>query len=204
MSRDRAQTMLDAHEITDVLMRWGYARDADDWEALAACYHDDATMNVSWLSATAAEFVDRSKEMAANRPPGSHMKHQIGGPIIDINGNRAFSRCHSTLYIRAIVDGYEFDFESLFRFFDLFERRDDSWRFFRRTSVYEKDRMDPVCPARAPSGLVEDLDLSAFQPEVRFLSYFLCRAGYEVLPVPVVYSREEADLRRECEDWLTG
>ena len=200
----RAQNVHDQHEIADVVMRWGHARDADDWDALAACYHDDASMSISWIAATASEFIERSIEMAANRRPGSHMKHQFGGPVVDVNGKRAFSRCHGTLFIRAAVEGHEFDFLSLFRFFDLLERRDGVWRISHRTSVYEKDRMDPVVPSRVAAGIVEDLDLSAFQPEVRFLSYFLCRAGYEVLPVPVVYSTEEANLRRKCEAWLAA
>jgi SnoaL-like domain len=35
----------DDHQIASLLIRWGYARDSDDWETLAGCFHDDATIH---------------------------------------------------------------------------------------------------------------------------------------------------------------
>jgi hypothetical protein len=63
--------------------------------------------------------------MATARKPGTHIKHVISGPWVRINRDRAFSRCHVTLYERTILDGHEFDLQSWMRFFDRLERRDD-------------------------------------------------------------------------------
>ncbi len=152
----RQHTGDDKHEIAGLLIRWGHARDSDDWETLAACFHDDPTIHISWISAPATEFVARSRELANRRKPGSHTKHLISGPWIRVNGDRAFSRCHVNLYIRAEIDGHEFDVQSWFRFFDLLERRDGVWRIARRTGVYEKDRIEPVDPRGVPDSLFAD------------------------------------------------
>ena len=201
---ENATAMRDQHEIANLLTRWGHARDSDDWEALAACFHDDATISISWISAAAREFVAASKGMAARRSAGAHMKHLFSGPLIMVNGGRAFSRCHATLYARAMIDGHEMDFQSLFRFFDLLEKREGAWRILKRTGVYEKDRMDPVHPAGVPAGFYEGMGLSAFQPELRFLSFFLSKAGHPLRRVPVVYSPEEKALLGKSLDWLAG
>jgi hypothetical protein len=36
---DLTTSMQDEYEITSWLIRWGYARDSDDWETLSACFH---------------------------------------------------------------------------------------------------------------------------------------------------------------------
>lgn len=195
----------DEHEIAALLVRWGHARDADDWDTLAACFHDDASIHISWISAPVAEFIARSRALAAERKPGSHIKHLITGPWIRLNGARAFSRCHVDLYIRADIGGHAFDFRSWFRFFDLLEKRDRVWRIARRTAVYEKDRMDPVDPRGVPDRLLAEMDLSAFPPAARHLCYLQQAAGRPpAAEIVSVYSDEEAALGEAGEKWLTG
>jgi hypothetical protein len=193
----------DEHEIAGLLIRWGHARDSDDWETLSACFHEDATIYLSWISGTAKDFVARSRAMARARKPGTHMKHVISGPWVLVNRDRAFSRCHASLYTRTIMDGHEFDLQSWMRFFDLLERRDDVWRIFKRTAVYDKDRIDPVDPRGIPKGFFEEMDLSAFPPSAKFLCYDLVRSG---LPpstdIISVYSDKERGLREKGQAWL--
>ena len=193
----------DEHQIASLLIRWGHARDSDDWETLAGCFHDDATIHISWISGPAKDFVDRSRALAAARSPGAHTKHLISGPWIRVNGDRAFSRCHVNLYFRLALDGHEFDLESWFRFFDLLERRDKVWRIVKRTAVYEKDRMDPVDPRGVTEDFFADTDLSAFPASARFLCYLLVREGrWPATDIISVYSDEERALREQSEQWL--
>ena len=195
----------DEHEISGLLVRWGHARDSDDWDALAACFHDDATIHISWISAPASEFITRSRELAAKRKPGSHTKHLIAVPWIRVNGDRAFSRCHVNLYIRADIGGHEFDVQSWFRFFDLLEKRGGAWRIVTRTAVYEKDRIDPVDPGGVPDQLLADMDFSGLPRAARHLCYLQQAAGRPtVTKVVSVYSDEEAALREAGEKWLAG
>ncbi|HAA03035.1 MAG TPA: hypothetical protein DCE18_06665 [Syntrophobacteraceae bacterium] len=198
-------TMQDEHEIANLLTRWGYARDSDDWETLSACFHDNATIHVSWMSGTAEEFIVRSRAMAATRKAGTHMKHVISGPWVQVNRDRAFSQCHANLYTRTIMDGQKFDLQSWMRFFDLLERRDGVWRIVKRTSVYDKDRIDPVDPRGIPKGFFTDMDLSAFPTSAKFLCYDLVRSGRQPASDLVsVYSEEEQALRTEGNAWITG
>ena len=197
--------MVDEHEIAALLFRWGHARDGDEWEVLAACFHDDATIHISWISAPAVEFIARSRELAARRKPGFHTKHLITGPWIRLNGERAFSRCHVNLYIRADIGGHQFDVESWFRFFDLLEKRDGVWRFATRTAVYEKDRMDPVDPHTVPDQLLAGMDFSAFPETAKHLCYLQNLSGRPAVSgIVSVYSDEEAALKQTCETWLAG
>jgi hypothetical protein len=193
----------DEHEIASLLIRWGHARDSDDWETLSACFQEDATIHLSWISGLARDFVARSRAMATTRKPGTHLKHVISGPWVLVNRDRAFSRCHASLYTRTIMDGHEFDLQSWMRFFDLLERRDGVWQIFKRTAVYDKDRIDPVDPRGIPKGFFAEMDLSAFPPSAKFLCYDLVRSG---LPpstdIISVYSDEEGALREEGEAWL--
>jgi hypothetical protein len=204
MSRsDIAASFQNEHEIASLLTRWGYARDCDDWDTLADCFHDDATIDVSWMSGLARDFVARSRAIAEARKPGTHIKHIFSEPWIKINGDHAFSRCHANLYIRTFVDTYEIDLQVWIRFFDLLEKRSGTWRILKRTSVYDKDRLDPVDPRGIPADFFADMDLSEFPASARFFCYWIKRSG---LPSPAsivsVYSDAERALRDEGEAWL--
>src|SRR5262245_361377 len=94
----------DEHQIASLLIRWGHARDGDDWETLAECFHDHATIHISWVSGSAKEYIARSRAMAAARKSGEHSKHLISGPWIRVNRDRAVSRCHANLYIRTTIN----------------------------------------------------------------------------------------------------
>ncbi len=193
----------DEHQIANLLTRWGHARDSDDWETLAGCFHDDATIHISWISGLAKDFVTRSRAMAQGRRPGDHVKHLISGPWIRVNQSRAFSRCHANLYIRTSVEGQEFDLQSWIRFFDLLEKRDGVWRIVKRTAVYEKDNMRPVDPRGIPKDFFAAMDLSAFPSAAKFVCYWLQRIGFPASTgIISVYSAEERALREDSEAWL--
>ena len=204
MSNHALSTLVeDEHQIASLLIRWGHARDSDDWETLAGCFHDDATIHISWISGPAKDFIARSQAMATTRKPGEHIKHVISGPWIQIKRDRAFSRCHANLYIRTTLDGHEFDLQSWLRFFDLLERRDNVWRIVKRTAVYEKDRLEPVDPRGVPNDFFADMDLSVFPASAKFLCYWLQRISFSsATGIISVYSDEERSLREEGEKWL--
>ena len=206
MSGNRlSTTMEDEHKIASLLIRWGHARDSGDWETLTECFHDNATIHISWISASAKEFIDRSRTMVEARGSSTHTKHVTSGPWIQVNGDRAFSRCHANLYIRTEIDGHEFDLQSWICFFDLLEKRINSWRIFKRTGVYEKDRMEPVDPRGLPKDFFADMDLSAFPASAKFLCYWLQRTGRPPSTnIISAYSYEERDLREEGEMWIKG
>ena len=196
--------MLNEHQIHNLLIRWGHARDSEDWSTLAECFHNDATIHISWISGSANDFIAASQAMSKNRKPGTHMKHIISGPWIRVHKSRAFSRCHSHILIRLRLDGYEFDLQSWLQFYDLLEFKNESWRIVKRTAVYEKDRLDFVNPIGNSEDLFTDMDLSAFPESVKFLCYMIKKSGgAPSTNIITVYSEEERLLKEECEKWLT-
>lgn len=201
-----AATMEDEHQIASLLIRWGHARDGGDWKTLAECFHDNATIHISWISASAKEFVERSRTMIEGRGSRTRTMHLITGPWIQVNGNRAFSRCHANLYIRTEIDGHEFDLQSWIRFFDLLEKRNNSWRIVQRTGVYEKDRIEPVDPRGLPKDFFADLDdLPAFPASAKFLCYWLKRIGRPpTTNIVSAFSDEERLLEEEGDMWLVS
>ena len=204
MSNDKPSTLIeDEHQITSLLIRWGHARDSDDWETLAECFHENATIHISWISGPASKFVAHSRAMAAARRQGAHMKHLISGIWIRVNRDRAFSRCNTNLYIRDEIYGHEFDLQSWFRFFDLLKKRNNSWRIVKRTAVYEKDCMLPVDLGDFPEHFLSAMNLSVFPESAKFLCYWIkyC-GGRPSTDIISVYSDEERALRQESEAWL--
>ena len=72
---DKISWWLDELEIDRVVTAWEFARDHGDWEVLDACFHDDATIHISWYFGKATEFIERSKKMLAEIRTGEHGKH---------------------------------------------------------------------------------------------------------------------------------
>lgn len=195
--------MLNDHQIYNLLIRWGHARDSEDWSTLAKCFHNDATIHLSWISGSANDFITASQAMTKNRKPGTHMKHVISGPWIRVNKSRAFSRCHSHILIRLKLDGDECDIQSWLQFYDLLEFRNESWRIVKRSAVYEKDRLDFVNPIENSKDLYAEIDLSAFPASVKFLCYMIKKSGgAPSTDIISVYSEEERLLKEESEKWL--
>jgi hypothetical protein len=203
-AEERLSRIADEHEIDSVLSAWAFARDCGDWDILSNCFQPDATINISWFSGPAADFVERSKGMLAEFKPGEHGKHQIGRARIKVEGDRATSECHVQLLRRVVGDPFDFDAITWGRFFDLFEKREDGvWCIHRRTMVYEKDRLDPVNPADVPAGFFEALDLSAFPPACQVLCYRLSLVGRAPMDnIVQVGSEAEAQLKKDAVDWL--
>ena len=196
----------DEYEIDRVLSAWAFARDCGDWDILSNCFQPDAEINISWFSGAASEFIERSKGMLADFKPGEHGKHQIGPARIEVAGNRATSECHAELLRRVVGGPFDFDALTWGQFFDLFEKREDGvWRIFRRTMVYEKDRMDPVNPADVPPGYFEAMDLSQYPPACQILCFRLSLIGRAPMDnIIQAGSDGEARLKKDAKSWLNG
>jgi hypothetical protein len=198
------QALLDKAEINDVLITWGQARDRGEWDILRNCFQPDATIHIAWISGPASEFIERSADMLKEFKDGEHAKHFVGPGRVQLNGARAYSQSHVNFVTRVIVDDILFDWEFWGQFHDLVEKRaDGAWRIFRRTMVYEKDRLDPVHPERMPEGYLEAMDLSGYAPAVRFLSWRNERAGRPAPRDPLTVNSEgEVGLIGWSLDWL--
>jgi hypothetical protein len=108
-----------------------------------------------------------------------------------------------TISQRAPVEGVECDVVCTGRFYDFLEKRNGSWGLLLRQPIYEKDRIDPVDPTRAP---VLDRDiLGSFPVGYRHLAYLQTGIGYKVKKdMPGLIGPEVENLYQRGRNWLSG
>jgi hypothetical protein len=195
----------DRRVIRDLIENWAIWRDALMWDRFRTVWHDDGRMMATWFQGTADEFIKVSEEGYAR---GVRILHFLGGSSVDVAGARAIAQTKMTISQRATVEGVVCDVVCTGRFYDFFEKRQDSlghdrWGLVLRQPIYEKDRLDPVDPAVR---LELDRDLLARFPEgYRHLAYLQTRIGYKVKPdMPGLDGPEVAALYRRGEQWLSG
>jgi hypothetical protein len=164
--------------IRDVVETWTYARDAGDWEAFRACWHDDGYMMATWFQGPKEDF-------------------------IKVNGTRAIAQTRMTIMQRGKVDGVRCDVACTGRFYDFMDQRDGRWGMVLRQPIYEKDRLDPVDPAA--SLVLDEEILTQFPEGYRYLAYLQLQAGYPVkTDMPGLAGPEVERLYLRGAAWLAG
>jgi hypothetical protein len=201
----RLQLMADEYEVRRVRARWAFARDHGEWETMRACFHPEASVLVSWFAGPAAEFFTRTIAMSAGRRPEERSKHSFGNMRATLNRDRAILETDINVLARDVLDGYLFDFTIYGRFFDLIEKRDGTWKIFRMTCIYDKDRLDPVVPGSVPASFFAGLVVSGPDSAIAFTRFRQTRKGRTVPPNIVIGgSANERNLRAEGEAWLAA
>lgn len=196
---------LDQIQICDVRRSWAFSLDLGEWDRLRACFHPDARITVSWYSGPLDGFIDRSRAMAANRKPEEHRKHWLGNLRSEIRGARAVLETDVLILIREFLDGTLFDYTSYARFYDLFEKRAGVWRILEWNCIYDKDRLDPVVPARDAASLGAQAVLAGPESGFAFMQLRQSKRGRTIPDSVVIRDTEgERDLRRRGDAWLAG
>jgi len=196
--------MAEERAVCRVLQVWAYSRDQGDWDALRACFHDDATITVSWYSGPAAGFVERSKAMGAERRPEERSKHLLGNMRATVVGSRAVLEADTVITVREYIDEHLFDFASHARFFHLMEKRAGEWRIFKADCIYEKDRLDPVIPGSVPASFFAQVTVAGPDNGFAFMRFRQTKKGRTIPKVPLAGTPEEAALRAAATRWLEG
>lgn len=73
--------------IADLLTGWLH-RDNGQWDELAALFHEDATISVTWFSGAARDFVAASRDHGAG---SARNKHLIASPYVTFHGDRTLA-----------------------------------------------------------------------------------------------------------------
>jgi hypothetical protein len=177
---------------------WALARDTGDWEALRATAHPDANITTTWFDGSFDAFIEACQ---GSWRKGSRSLHVLGGTTAQIRGACALAQTRMAIMVRSTLEGIEVDAVCHGRFFDRVEQRDGSWRFTKRSVIYEKDRIDPVDPS-AKLSLDPEL-LGRFPEGYRHLAYLQTRNGAQVNPQLPTGRGEALDrLLREAKVWL--
>jgi hypothetical protein len=185
--------------IAELITQWTYHRDQENWQALENTFIPDGRISISWHDGTHEAFVTASKKIAARG--GSLLKHQIGLPVTEINGNKAISEVNVIIMVRAKTPFGEFDTSSYARFYDRLIKQNGQWKFAERIGVYEKDRIDPVNQPALPAPLYEGLE--AFPEPIKFLAKSLTSAGLKISETTILDKSPEWEILRISQlKWL--
>jgi SnoaL-like domain len=186
--------------IRQLLENWAVWRDAGDWARFRSVWHDDGTMMATWFQGSADEFIRVSRE---GFDSGVSILHFLGGISVDLAGNRAIAQTKMTISQRARVHDVLCDVVCTGRFYDFLEKRQGRWGIVLRQPIYEKDRMDPVDPAKT---VQLDANILGRYPEgYRHLAYLQQGIGYKVKPdMPGLKGQEVEALYARGKRWLAG
>jgi hypothetical protein len=196
-----APDVLDRIAIRELIENWVIWRDAGEWDLFRTVWHTDGVMMATWFQGPSHEFIAKSAQSFAR---GARSQHFLGGISIALSANRAVAQTKMTISARAAVDDVLCDVVCTGRFYDFLEKRDGKWGLVLRQPIYEKDRLDPVDPAKVPK--LDTALLARFPEGYRHLAYLQTRQGFAVKPdmpgasgpaLDALYARGAAWLRGE-------
>jgi len=126
------QEVSDRLEISEVLYRYGHALDSRDWDMLREqVFAPDAVAD--FLAHGIKDGVEEIVELIAGVLTGLDVsQHLIATPIIDLEGDRATSRCY--LQAQHVFEGAPGGDQFIVAgtYVDELERRDNGWRIVKR------------------------------------------------------------------------
>jgi len=91
-SRDTLAALVDAHEISQILCRYTIAIDTRELSLFDRCFAPDARIEIPGLGVFDREGYRRV--CAENLPAFDATQHLLGSPAIEVDAERASSRCY--------------------------------------------------------------------------------------------------------------
>jgi hypothetical protein len=194
------QEAWDRLAIRELIENWVLWRDAGHWERFRSVWHDDGRMMATWFQGSADEFIRVSRE---GWDRGVSILHFLGGASVDLAGERAIAQTKMTISQRARVHDVPVDVVCTGRFYDFLEKRTGRWGLVLRQPIYEKDRMDPLDPAKTLA--LDSQVLERFPEGYRHLAYLQSGIGYQVKrDMPGLKGPEVEALYERGRKWLAG
>ncbi len=177
------------------------ARDQGQWARLAACYHPDSVVSISWIECSGPDFVAASQTAFA---AGIRHLHQMSPSLVTLNGDRAVSETGCAILLGGAIGGVRVNVTSQARLFAQVERRAGEWGIARLSALYFQDAMAADVPGHVP--VLDPARLASYRPSYRFLSYLLAESGKTARPTLAGIDRPDlcAVLYEAQEAWLEG
>ncbi|HVR89837.1 MAG TPA: nuclear transport factor 2 family protein [Novosphingobium sp.] len=163
--------ILDKLRIADLVQRERAARDAGEWEEMAACYHPQSTVDVSWYRGDGAGFVAASRRNAAS---GRISVHQLTPTVVTVAGTRALAETPCQLLTFAQIEGIEVCMVGTVRLLWRSQMLNGGWTIAGLRIIYIRDYLVPASPTQVP--LINEAELAGYRTSYRFLSYILARS----------------------------
>lgn len=171
--------LLDQFAVSQIIMRERHARETHDSDAEAACFHPEATVEVSWFSGTGAEFVEAGRKAAARgraaNVAGTIFFDSMSPAAIWVKGDRAIADTSCAVHAFAPLDGVEAHVTSYTRLLWRAQRHHGEWLIAGLRGIYIRDTLEACNPAQVP--VIDVQKLATFRPSYRHLSYLLSSGG---------------------------
>lgn len=165
-------TSADSEAVTQLVLRERQTRDRGWYEEVADCFAADATINMSWFTGSAAEFIATTKARTVH---GVWGRHRLSPPTVRVSGDRAWAELPLGIEFTIDVDGTPADLVSYCRSQYRCERTPDGWKIAAIASIYERDTITPSI-----TGQTLPIDPKAFmglRPSYRNLAWYFARQG---------------------------
>ena len=166
------RAFIDKAAVAEVVQTERAARDAGEWERMAACYNPDSLVSISWIEATGPEFVEASRRAFAE---GVRHLHQMAPSLVTLNGDRALAQTGCAILLAGRVGAVEVNVVSQARLYARAEKREEQWRLAGFRAMYFQDAIAPRLPTEVP--LLDPERMAGYRPSYRFLSYVIEEAG---------------------------
>lgn len=190
----------DRTDVAELILRERLARDNFEWDKMAACYHPDSVVDLSWFYGSGAEFVARSRDNS--KAPLNF--HQISYPVADVRGDRAIAEVPCGLRSFSKINGIDVSYEGFVHLFWRAAREGERWLLMGLRVVYKVDMFHAREPGKTP--VFDEQELAGYRQSYRYMMVNLQSAGLKVRDDLNGFDRPETvrALRDGQEAWLAG
>lgn len=193
--------MDDVTEVSQLVLRERQSRVRGLSAELLACFHEDATVETSWMRGSAQAFAAGGAERTAS---GGTIINRVGAPAAQVSGQRGFAELYSTTIRWIPVNGVEAVLTSFMRLLYHAEERQGAWKISAMSAINEGDTLQPAVPGTDLG--VDPAALSGLRHSYRFLAYTRSLDGVAVSQDLLGVDRpdEVKAVYASVEEWLEG
>lgn len=153
-------------------MRERLARETDNWEDEAACFHPDAIVEVSWFKGSGTEFVKAGMKKPAIETVNCD---SMSPGVILVKNDRAIADTACAVHTFSRLDGIEISLTNYTRLLWRVQRSQGRWLIAGLRGLYIRDTLIPRNPSQVVK--LDEERLGKFRTSYRFLSYVLTAKG---------------------------
>ena len=135
--------MDDVTEVSQLVLRERQSRVRGLSAELLACFHEDATVETSWMRGSARAFAAGGAQRSAG---SGTIVNRVGAPAVQVCGQRGFAELYSATTRWIPVNGVEAVLTSFMRLLYRAEQRQGAWKISAMSAVNEGDTLEPAVP----------------------------------------------------------
>ena len=158
--------MDDVAEVSRLVLRERQSRVRGLSAELLACFHDDATVETSWMRGSARAFAAGGAQRSAS---SGTIINRVGAPAVQVRGQRGFAELYSTTTRWIPVNGVEAVLTSFMRLLYRAEQRQGAWKISAMSAINEGDTLEPAVPGTDLG--VDPAAVDGLRRSYRFLAY---------------------------------